>query len=480
MTAAVLGRRAADGPSAAAEAGSTAADATEPLLIRGALEVFTGERGPAARAGAVDLRIRDGVIEEMAANLSPTDGERVLDAAGCVIYPGWVNTHHHLFQSLLKGVPSGLDQPLSGWLARVPYPRLTRFDADTLEIAVTIGLVELLLSGTTTCADHHYLYHRGCDPAATDVLFEVAQRLGVRLALCRGGATVAGDHPGYPADLVPESLAEYLSDVERLVGRYHQSGPRPMRQVVMAPTTPTYSVEPAHLREFAASARALGIRRHSHLSETTDYLDYCARVHGMRPVMFCAEHDWLGPDVWYAHLVHVDAEEIALLAETGTGIAHCPQSNCRLGSGIAPVPAMARAGVPISLGVDGPASNESADMIGEIKTAWAIHRAREGAAATRAEEVVHWASSGGAGVLGMEGIGTLAPGMAADLGVYELAHPRYFGMHDFALGPVLCGGSAELRYLFTGGRVVVEHGEIPGLDLAELAARAQAASRALA
>tara|TARA_A100001391_G_scaffold166384_2_gene126471 strand:- start:29727 stop:31088 length:1362 start_codon:yes stop_codon:yes gene_type:complete len=442
------------------------------LLIQGADAVMTGAAGDAARAGAVDIRVRDGVIKEMAAGLTPVAGEEVLDARGCVVYPGWVNTHHHLFQSVLKAVPEGINEPLFGWLGAVPYPRLTRIRDRHLEVAAEVGLAELLLSGTSTCADHHYIYYGGLDSEMGDVLFEVAERLGMRLTLCRGGATEQGRHPGYPNDLKSETLDAYVADVERLAARYHQSGPRAMRQVVMAPTTPTFSVDPATLRELARAGRALGLRLHSHLSETFNYVEYCRDVHNITPVEFCGENEWLGDDVWFAHMVHVADSELPILAETGTGIAHCPQSNCRLGSGIARVPEMAARGIPISLAVDGAASNEAADMIQEAHTTWMIHRALGGADAVTVEDVIHWGTSGGARILGLDQVGELAPGRAADLAVYDLNQPRYFGMHDPAIAPVAGGGSATVRHLLVDGQARVRDGVIPGLDLADLRARA--------
>lgn len=442
------------------------------FLIRGADAVLTGHSGDAARAGRVDIRIAHGVIQEMGPDLSAAEGEQVLDATGCVVYPGWVNTHHHLFQSVLKAVPGGINEPLFGWLGAVPYPRLTRIHDQELETAALVGLSELLLSGTSTCADHHYIYYPGLDAAMADVIFDVAERLGVRMVLCRGGATEAGRHPGYPNDMAQESVDDIIGDVQRLVDTYHDASPQSMRRVVMAPTTPTFSVSPGVLRTLAAAARDMGVRLHSHLSETADYVTYCREVHNMTPVEFCAEHDWLGEDVWFAHMVHVDDSEIPLLRQSGTGIAHCPQSNCRLGSGIARVPHMAQMGIPISLGVDGAASNEAADMAQEAHMTWLLHRALGGADATTAESVVHWGTSGGANVLGMSGLGVLEPGKAADLVVYDLDQPRYFGVHDPAVAPVVAGGSPTVRYLLVGGEIRVRDGEIPGLDIEALRARA--------
>ncbi len=442
------------------------------LLIKGAAAVMTGHLGEAARAGAADIRIRDGVITEVAPGLAAEADEAVLDAAGCVVYPGWINTHHHLFQSVLKAVPDGINQPLFGWLGAVPYPRLTRIRDRDLETAARVGLAELLLSGTTTCADHHYIYYAGLDAEMADVLFEVAGQLGMRFVLCRGGATEKGRHPGYPNDLESEALDQIVRDVQRLAERYHDASPRAMRRVVMAPTTPTFSVDPATLRELARAGRALGLRLHSHLSETADYVSYCREVHGCTPVQFCADNEWLGEDVWFAHMVHVADSELPLLAGTGTGIAHCPQSNCRLGSGIARAPEMARLGIPVSLAVDGAASNEAADMIQEAHCAWMVHRAIGGADAVTVEDVVHWGTRGGARVLGFPEMGLIAPGHAADLVVYDLDQPRYFGSHDPAVAPVAAGGSPSLRYVLVDGRPRVVDGAIPGLDLAALRAEA--------
>lgn len=450
------------------------------FLIQGATDVMTGQLGPQARAGAVQIRVSNGYIQEMGPELQPQPGERLVDARNCVVYPGWVNTHHHLFQSVMKGIPAGLNEPLFGWLASVPYPRLARLTEADIETAAWLGLAELVLSGTTTCADHHYVYSGGVSGAMAPILFEVAEQLGIRFVLCRGGATEPSRHPSYAKSMVPETLEDMVTDIEQLVGRYHQREDDAMRRVVMAPTTPTFSVNPDTLKELARSARAMGIRMHTHLSETQDYVRYCRDVHGTTPVEFCHRHEWLGSDVWFAHMVHVSDEELPLLAETKTGVAHCPQSNCRLGSGVARIPEMAKMGIPISIGVDGAASNEAADMIQETHTAWLIHRAVGGAQATTIEEVVHWGTRGGAEVLGLPAVGHVAPGHAADLAIYPLEQLRYSGLHDPGIGPVASGGGATPRHLFVQGRMIVENGAIPGLDLHALRAKAQAAVERLA
>ena len=465
------------------------------LLIRGAAAILTGERGAAARALGPDIRVRDGRIDAIGA-LAPEPGERMLDARDCVVYPAWVNTHHHLFQSLLKGEPQGLNATLTPWLAATPYRFRAGFDARRFRLAARIGLVELALSGCGTVADHNYLYYPGMPFDASAILFDEADRLGLRFVLCRGGATLTRQlEAELPAALRPETLDAYLADLERLARSHHDAAPDAMQRVVAAPTTPLYSMRPAELREVARVARGLGLRLHSHLSETVGYQDTAHTQHGTSPIEFARSVDWLGADVWFAHLVKLDADEIALLGATRTGIAHCPQSNGRLGSGIAPVRALEDAGVAVSIGVDGAASNEAADMISEVHAAWLMQRARGGQAATAQhrggageagagdasiEDVVRWGTAGGAQVLGLDAVGTLAPGMAADIAVYALDRdPRHFGLHDVAIAPVAGGGRAHLRALLVGGQRVVADGAIPDLDLAALARDAREAVREL-
>jgi cytosine/adenosine deaminase-related metal-dependent hydrolase len=461
------------------------------LLIRNAHSIMTGLPGLAARHAGPDIRVVNGRIGAIG-RLVPEPGEATLDAQDCLVYPAWVNTHHHLFQSLLKAEPLGFNATLTPWLAATPYRFRAGFDADSFRLAARIGLIELALSGCATVADHNYLYYPGQDYDGSAILFEEAERLGLRFVLCRGGATLTrGLEAELPMALRPEPLDAYFSDLERLTRQFHDPAPDAMRRVVAAPTTPPYSMHPQELRETAALARKLGLRLHSHLSETVGYQDTVHSVHQMSPVRFCQSVDWLGDDVWFAHLVKLDADEIALLGATGTGIAHCPQSNGRLGSGIAPVRALDDAGAAVSIGVDGAASNEAADMISETHAAWLMQRAKggdaaqpkyrggageAGADAATVEDVIRWGTAGGAKVLGLPDIGTVAVGQCADLAIYDISrHPRYFGLHDVAVGPVACGGAAHLRSLLVGGKEVVRDGALPGLDLRELAAQSKQA-----
>ncbi len=467
------------------------------LLIHGASHLYTGLPGAAMHSSAgADVRVRGGVITAIG-QLTPEPGEDVINARGCVIYPGYINTHHHLFQSLLKGIPAGINFALVPWLAAVPVAYRRHFDHEAaLRLAARVGLVELLLSGCTTVADHQYHYYPGMPFDASAAVFDEADKLGLRFVLCRGGQTQARamTDQAAPPQVAPETLDHFLASIEHDVQRFHQAGAMAMRRVASAITTPNWSCKAEELKPMAREARRLGIRLHSHLSESYDYVRWAKEVHNCTPLQFVAEHEWVGDDVWYAHMVHLSDGDLKICADTQTGIAHCPQSNGRLGSGIARIPEALALGVPVGLAVDGAASNEAADMASEAHAAWLLHRAdpRAGerndarsaghrtvqpgghANAMTVQDVVHTATAGGARVLGLDGVGTLQVGMAADIAVYDLDQPRYFGLHDPAVGPVASGGRPTLRAALVQGRVVVKDDQIPGLDLAQLRAEAQA------
>lgn len=445
------------------------------FLVRNAAAIMTGVRGDAARAKGTDIRVRNGRIEAVG-YLTPQAGETVHDATDCVVYPGWVNTHHHLFQSLQKGIPAGINLQLAPWLTAVPVAYRRFVNEDTIRLAARIGIAELVLSGCTTIADHHYAYWPGMTFDSSAILFEEAARFGIRFVLMRGGATrVREVDVDPPPEARPETLEGMLSSIAADVARFHDPAADAMRRVVLAPTTPTFSVHEHELPVLAAQARKLGVYMHSHLSEQGEYDRYCREVHNCTPLEFVERNDWTGPDVFFAHLVTVTPPEVAALARTRTGMAHCPQSNCRLGSGIAPAVALSGQGGRVGLGVDGAGSNEAADMISEAHMAWLVHRSRHGAASVTVEDVVHWGTAGGADLLGLGQVGTLSPGMAADLMIYALDHPRYAGLHDPAIGPVAGGGQAHVKLGFCQGRIVVQDGRLPGLDVPGLMRESRAA-----
>ena len=449
-------------------------------LIQHAAAVLTGLPGAHARlpAGHGDVRVRQGKIHATGA-LEPEPGEKVYDASNCVLAPGWVNTHHHLFQSLLKGVPAGLNARLADWLAAVPVRHRQAFDHEAVfRLAVRVGLTELLLSGCTTVADHQYHYYPGMPFDATAVVFDEAQKLGVRVVVCRGVATQVRQIDATPSlQIAPEPLDLFFRRVADDAARFNDTAPDAMRRVVVAPTTPNWSVKPEELREIARFARSLKLRMHSHLSETSDYRRHTAEVFGCTPLAFVERHEWVGPDVWFAHLVWMEEAEQRLLAQTGTGMAHCPQCNARLGSGTAPVVELLRLGGKVSLGVDGAASNEAADMLSEMHMAFLMHRLRHGPDALSTDDVVRMATAGGAEVLGLPGIGTIEVGQAADMATYRLDSVAAIGLHDLGSAPVLCGRALQTDTVWVGGKPVVRQSEIPGLDRSQLATRAREAVR---
>ena len=443
------------------------------FLIKDIRDGLTGApAGPDARFSGA-LRVRGGRIAAMGA-LTPEPGERIIDARDAVVCPGLVNTHHHLFQSVLKAIPAGMNVPLDPWLMHVPFTWWPHLDADTFRTAATIGMTELALSGTTTVCDHHYVYSDRYDFDPNEILFEVAARFGMRFVLARGGGTKGRlfNDPAVPPVPV-ETLDRYLDGVLAAASRWHDPAPNAMTRVVMGPNTPVFNFDPRELRELAQTARGAGLRLHAHLSENRAYVDYTLSHYGQRPVPWLVGHDMLGPDVWFAHLVEIDADEIALLASTGTGMAHCPQANARLGSGVAPATALHDAGGVVSLAVDGAGANEAAEMGAALYSAFCLHRASKGATVLAAETVLHWATMGGARVLGLGAVGQLAPGMAADIAIIDLSAPRYMGQHDAAIGPVTSGGGLHIRHSFVAGREIVRNGQVPDLDLAELSAQAR-------
>lgn len=432
---------------------------------------------------ATDLRIRGGRIAELGRDLPPLPDEQEtrVDARGCVIWPGLVNTHHHLAQSIMKGIPEGINQALGDWLSSVPFRFWPRVTPELMYHAARLGLYELLRSGTTTCADHHYLYHRTTTAELEEAVWQAADELGIRLVLCRGSATEQGTHEGMIRHRIePETVDQVLDRLEETRRRHHQPGPDAMKKLVVAPTSLIHSSSPEGLRIQAQWAREHGLKLHSHLLEVEADEIQARRRYGMSAIDYAESCDWLGEDVWFAHLVHCDEHAINRLAATGTAIAHCPTSNCRLGSGIAPVTRMEHLGVPVSLGVDGSASAESGSMLQELNLAWLLHRAVHGPEATRLEQVLEWGSGNGARLLGLDDTGVLAPGKAADLVLYDVDQPRFAGVHIPLLAPLMCGEPVQVRDSFIRGRRVVENGRVAGLDPVELTLSVQdAVSRLL-
>lgn len=423
--------------------------------------------------GVCDVLVSNGRIARVGVELpEPVIAEgtlEILDARGLLVFPGLVNTHHHIAQSLLKAIPGSLDLGLNDWLGAVPYRFWPHYTPECLYAAARIGFSELLAAGCTTCADHHYLYHRATSAELEEAVFQAAREIGIKLVLCRGGATVKGSHRGMASTaLEPETLDLCLQRLADLVARHHDPAPDALTRIAVAPTSLVHSCTEEHLRVLAEFARSEQLLLHSHLLEVAYDETVCREKYGIGAVDYAERSGWLGPDVWFAHLVQVDAAAIRKLGASGTGLAHCPGSNSRLGSGIAPVPMMARAGVRISIGVDGSAAAESGSPVNELLLTWLLHRTQSGPAATRANEVLQWATAGGAQLLGLQATGTLAPGMLADLVLYDLNAPRFLGLWQQELAPVVCGEPIKAQHVMVNGVWKLKDGVIAGLDFGAL------------
>lgn len=408
----------------------------------------------------------------------PREVHRRIDARGKVVLPGLVNTHHHLPQTLTRNVPRVQEAPLFRWLVEL-YEAWRGIDADAVDAATRVGLGELLLTGCTTTTDHLYLFPRGED-RLIDVEIAAARELGIRFQPTRGSMSRGKSKGGLPPDDVVQDEEVILADSRRLIREHHDPRPRAMTRVALAPCSP-FSVTDDLMRRTADLAREHGVRLHTHLAETKDEDAYCLEMYGVRPVEYVRRLGWLGPDVWMAHAVHLSSEEVRLFGETGTGVAHCPSSNFRLGSGIAPVRAMLEAGVPVGLGVDGSASNDSSNMMAEVRQALLAHRlSGDPERWVTAEEALWMATRGGARCLGRDDVGSLEPGKAADVILIDTRRLSYAGASSDVLAALVFSPFPEpVDTVVVNGRVVVEGGELVGVDVPALVARADAVSERL-
>ncbi len=390
----------------------------------------------------------------------PSTADEVVDATGCVVTPGLVNTHHHLYQNLTRVVPAGVDASLFGWLQAL-YPIWARMSPEHIRVSTQIGLAELALSGATCVADHLYLFPNG---ARLDDEIEGAKTTGVRLHATRGAMSIGESDGGLPPDALVEREDDILNDCIRVIDAHHDAKPGAMIRVGVAPCSP-FSVSRELMRDAALLARDKGVMMHTHLAENDEDIAYSLEVFGCRPGQYAEELGWTGPDVWHAHCVKLDAKEIDLFARTGTGVAHCPCSNCRLGSGIAPVRAMRDAGVKVGLGVDGSASNDAADLLAEARQALLLQRVNLGVSGMKTREALWIATKGGADVLGRDDLGSLEVGKRADFAVFDMRAMETSGAWDPVAALVLCG-PLRARDTWVEGRPVVRDGQIVSFDLA--------------
>lgn len=469
------------------------------LLVKNAAVLVTmdDERQEIAGGG---LFVRDNVIEQVGtAEQLPATADTVLDWRDHVVLPGLVNTHHHLYQSLTRVLAQDAD--LFTWLTTL-YPIWANLTDEAVYVSTLTGLAELVLSGGTSSSDHLYIFPNDC---TLDSQIRAASEIGVRFHAARGSMSLGQSEGGLPPDRVTEDEAFILKDSQRLIETYHDPRRHAMLRVVIAPCSP-FSVTPALMRESAALARAYGVRLHTHLAETIEEETFCLATFGQRPVAYAESLGWTGDDVWHAHCVHMNRPEIELFGRTGTGVAHCPSSNMRLASGIAPVPQWRRAGVKVGLGVDGSASNDGGDLLAEARQAMLLQRvapvvqtthvfsaesgeiSREeqrlppipgNAGAMTARQALELATRGGAAVLGRDDIGYLAPGMSADFIAINLNRIAFAGgLHDPVAAVLLCQPKG-VDWSVINGQVVVENGRLTTLDMKPILRRHNEISRAM-
>ena len=439
------------------------------LLVKNALAIVTVDDEDRILKNE-SILIEDGVITYIGKEARQADRE--IRADGCFVYPGLINTHNHLYQTFTRNLPQVQKMELFPWLITL-YEIWKGLDEDCVFYSSLTGLGELLRCGCTTAMDHHYVFPQVGSEHFIDRQFEAADLLGIRFHAARGSMSLGKSDGGLPPDELVQPVDVILKDSRRLVEKYHDPKPFAMHQVSLAPCSP-FSVSEDLLIESAALARSLGVRLHTHLCETKDEERFTLSKLGMRPLAYMEKCGWVGPDVWYAHGIHFNDDELRLLADTGTGIAHCPVSNMKLSSGVCRLPDMLRLGVRVSLAVDGAASNDGQNLMAEIRTAYLLHRLTFGSGAPSGYELLKIATRGGAAVLGRDDIGQLSVGKAGDLFLVDAAGLDTVGVGQDPgsfLGTVGC--SKPAKSVVVAGREVVRNGRLLGIDEEETARKAQ-------
>ncbi len=415
------------------------------------------------------------IVELVPKGGAPKTAAIPFDAGAHVVLPGLINTHHHFYQTLTRALPAALDRELFPWLKAL-YPVWARLTPQALELAATVAMAELMLSGCTTTTDHHYVFPAGLE-TGIDIEIAVAKKLGLRVLLTRGSMNLSERDGGLPPDSVVQDEDAILADSKRLVERYHETGEAAMVQVALAPCSP-FSVTTSLMRATAELAGKLNVRMHTHLAETEDENRFCQELYGCRPLDYLEDCGWLNDRVWLAHGIHFQPEEMPRLAKGGVSISHCACSNQILASGSCPVCDLEKAGVRVGIGVDGSASNDESNLMQEVRAAFLLQRARYGVGKVSHKDALRWATLGSAACVGRPELGKIAVGKRADLALFKLDELRFSGHGDPLAALVLCGAHRADRVM-VNGRWTVEDGAIPGLDLADLMRRHQAAARTL-
>lgn len=413
-----------------------------------------------------DMYIRDGEI--ISIGTVDLKADECYDMTGKYIYPGLVNTHHHLYQTFTRNLLKVQKMELFDWLTTL-YEIWRGIDEETIYLSSLVGMGELIKYGCTTCFDHHYVFPRNNSEYFIDRQFEAADKLGIRFYASRGSMSLGKKDGGLPPDDLVQDVDTILSDSKRLAEKYHDSSRLAMHRVAFAPCSP-FSVTPKLLEESAELARRLGVRLHTHVAETKDEESFCISKLGMRPLEFMESVGWTGSDVWYAHGIHFNDDELKLLAKTGTGVAHCPVSNMKLASGVCRVPEMLDMGVKVGLAVDGSASNDCSNLMAEMRAAYLLHRLTYSSKAPSGAEILKLATAGSAQILGRDDIGSLKPGAAADMFAIDAESLELAGTFTDPAGILATVGySKPADYVFINGKLVCEAGRLKGIDEEEIA-----------
>jgi 8-oxoguanine deaminase len=443
-------------------------------LLKNAMVLLTMDDARRELSGGSMLVDGNRITSIHAAGESLPPADEVVDCSGHVVMPGLINTHHHMYQSLTRAVPAAQDADLFNWLKAL-YPIWARLTPEMIHVSTKTAMAELLLSGCTTSSDHLYIYPNGC---RLDDSISAAQDIGMRFHAARGAMSVGESAGGLPPDRVVEQEPAILKDMQRLVEAYHDPATCSMCRVVLAPCSP-FSVSRDLMRDSAVLARQLGVSLHTHLAENDDDISYSLEKFGCTPAQYAEDLGWTGHDVWHAHCVKLDDDGVSRFARTGTGVAHCPCSNMRLASGIAPIGKMRKAGVPVGLGVDGSASNDGSHMLGEARQAMLLARVGFGPAAMTAREALEIATLGGAKVLNRNDVGALKPGMAADVVAFDLRGIEHAGaLHD-PVAALVFSAPTRAAYTMVNGKLVVREGRLLTVDERKLAARHNALAAVL-
>ncbi len=441
--------------------------------IKDPLAVWTANDAPAPHGVVVE---NDRIIELVTEAQPASKVDHVVDASDCVLLPGLINCHHHFYQTLTRAFPTALNKELFDWLGSL-YPVWAGLDETAIEVSTRLAAAELLLSGCTTTTDHHYVFSDTTGDAI-DIQAETVQSLGIRAVLTRGSMSLGQSAGGLPPDRVVQREDAILKDSERLISRFHDAAEGAMLQIALAPCSP-FSVTGELMKQSAALAREKKVLLHTHLAETLDENEFCLAQFGARPVDYLEQLDWIDNDVWLAHGIHFNDDEIARLGKAGVAISHCPSSNMLLASGICPVMDLKSAGAAVGLGVDGSASNDGSNMIQEVRQAFLIQRLRYGSAGFTHEDALHLATTGGAKLLHRDDLGEIAVGKQADLALFKLDEPRFSGAGDPIAALVLCGAH-QAEAVMVAGQWKVQGGELLGEELPALLHRHRQSAEHLA